>query len=165
MNKLFSSTTRRRKEEGNTVVNKECLHSYCKECIEQSASTSLLCPICHSSLPTPLSSGKLSLLLSLLLIFLLTHLKRKLKKKFKKHAKIAKKRKQKFITLNVIVINLPPRCFFFFKTCDRNLRYLSSFQPLIIIIIIIIIGKKDFLSFILLEKEEEEEKIIFILIT
>ena len=43
-------------EEGNIVMNKECLHSYCKECIEQSASTSLLCPICHSSLPTPLSS-------------------------------------------------------------------------------------------------------------
>ena len=42
--------------EGNIVMNKECLHSYCKECIEQSASTSLLCPICHSSLPTPLSS-------------------------------------------------------------------------------------------------------------
>ena len=37
-------------------MNKECLHSYCKECIEQSASTSLLYPICHSSLPTPLSS-------------------------------------------------------------------------------------------------------------
>ena len=37
-------------------MNKECLHSYCKECIEQSASTSLLCPVCHSSLPTPLSS-------------------------------------------------------------------------------------------------------------
>ena len=37
-------------------MNKECFHSYCKECIEQSASTSLLCPICHSSLPTPLSS-------------------------------------------------------------------------------------------------------------
>ena len=40
-------------------MNKECLHSYCKECIEQSfASTGslLLCPICHSSLPTPLSS-------------------------------------------------------------------------------------------------------------
>ena len=43
-------------EGGNIVMNKECLHSYCKECIEQSASTSLLCPICHSSLPTPLSS-------------------------------------------------------------------------------------------------------------
>ena len=43
--------------EGKIVMNKECLHSYCKECIEQSASTSLLlCPICHSSLPTPLSS-------------------------------------------------------------------------------------------------------------
>ena len=45
--------------EGNIVMNKECLHSYCKECIEQSfASTGslLLCPICHSSLPTPLSS-------------------------------------------------------------------------------------------------------------
>ena len=40
-------------------MNKECLHSYCKECIEQSfASTGslLLCPICHSSLPIPLSS-------------------------------------------------------------------------------------------------------------
>ena len=36
------------KEEGNVVMNKECLHSYCKECIEQSASTPLLCPICHS---------------------------------------------------------------------------------------------------------------------
>ena len=45
-----------KKEEGNIVMNKECLHSYCKECIEQSASTSLLCPICHSSLSTPLSS-------------------------------------------------------------------------------------------------------------
>ena len=44
------------KDEGNIVMNKECLHSYCKECIEQSASTSLLCPICHTSLPTPLSS-------------------------------------------------------------------------------------------------------------
>ena len=33
-----------------------CFHSNCKECIEQSASTSLLCPVCHSSLPTPLSS-------------------------------------------------------------------------------------------------------------
>ena len=45
--------------EGNIVMNKECLHSYCKECIEQSfASTGslLLCPICHSSLPIPLSS-------------------------------------------------------------------------------------------------------------
>ena len=45
--------------EGNIVMNKECLHSYCKECIEQSfASTGslLLCPICHSSLSTPLSS-------------------------------------------------------------------------------------------------------------
>ena len=38
------------------MMNKESLHSYCKECIEQSASTSLLSPICHSSLPTPLSS-------------------------------------------------------------------------------------------------------------
>ena len=44
------------KEERNIVMNIECSHSYCKECIEQSASTSLLCPICHSSLPTPLSS-------------------------------------------------------------------------------------------------------------
>ena len=44
------------KEEGNILVNLDCLHSYCKECIEQSASTSLLCPICHSSLSTPLSS-------------------------------------------------------------------------------------------------------------
>ena len=42
--------------EGNIVMNMDCLHSFCKECIEQSASTSLLCPICHSSLPTPLSS-------------------------------------------------------------------------------------------------------------
>ena len=46
----------RGKEEGNIVINRNCLHSYCKECIEQSASTSLLCPICHSSLSTPLSS-------------------------------------------------------------------------------------------------------------
>ena len=45
-----------KEEEGNIVMNKECYHSYCKECIEQSATTSLLCPICHSSLPTPLSS-------------------------------------------------------------------------------------------------------------
>ena len=40
-------------------MNKECLHSYCKECIEQSFGSTgslLLCPICHSSLPTPLSS-------------------------------------------------------------------------------------------------------------
>ena len=37
-------------------MNEECLHSFCKECIEQSASTSLLCPICHSSLPSSLSS-------------------------------------------------------------------------------------------------------------
>ena len=44
------------KEGGNIGMNKECLHSYCMECIEQSATTSLLCPICHSSLPTPLSS-------------------------------------------------------------------------------------------------------------
>ena len=44
------------RKEGKIVMNKECLHSYCKECIEQSASTSLLCPICHSSLSTPLSS-------------------------------------------------------------------------------------------------------------
>ena len=43
-------------KEGNIVMNMDCLHSYCQECIEQSASTSLLCPICHSSLPTPLSS-------------------------------------------------------------------------------------------------------------
>ena len=49
----FSTNT---KEEGNIVMNMNCFHSYCKECIEQSASTSLLCPICHSSLPTPLSS-------------------------------------------------------------------------------------------------------------
>ena len=45
--------------EGNIVMNKECLHSYCKECIEQSFTSTgslLLCPICHSSLPTPLSS-------------------------------------------------------------------------------------------------------------
>ena len=49
----------RKEVEGNIVMNKECLHSYCKECIEQSfASTGslLLCPICHSSLPIPLSS-------------------------------------------------------------------------------------------------------------
>ena len=45
-------------------MNKECLHSYCKECIEQSASTSLLCPICHSSLPTPLSSLPINFTLS-----------------------------------------------------------------------------------------------------
>ena len=44
------------KEERNIVMNRDCFHSYCKECIEQSASTSLLCPICHSPLPTPLSS-------------------------------------------------------------------------------------------------------------
>ena len=44
------------KDGGHIVMNKECLHSYCKECIEQSASTSLQCPICHSSLSTPLSS-------------------------------------------------------------------------------------------------------------
>ena len=39
-------------------MNMNCLHSYCKECIEQRASTSLLCPItfCNSSLPSPLSS-------------------------------------------------------------------------------------------------------------
>ena len=43
-------------ERGNIVMNMNCFHSYCKECIEQSASTSLLCPVCHSSLPTPLSS-------------------------------------------------------------------------------------------------------------
>ena len=43
-------------EGGNIVMNMNCFHSYCKECIEQSASTSLLCPVCHSSLPTPLSS-------------------------------------------------------------------------------------------------------------
>ena len=52
------------KEGGNIVMNKECLHSYCKECIEQSASTSLLCPICHSSLPTPLSSLPINFTLS-----------------------------------------------------------------------------------------------------
>ena len=36
-------------------INKECLHSYCKECIEQTATTSQICPICHSPLPSPLS--------------------------------------------------------------------------------------------------------------
>ena len=34
----------------------ECLHSYCKECIEQKAETSKICPICHVPLPSPLSS-------------------------------------------------------------------------------------------------------------
>src|SRR3989344_7019010 len=38
-------------------MNLECLHSYCLECIEQSSSTSLLCPICHSPLPSPISSS------------------------------------------------------------------------------------------------------------
>ena len=37
-------------------MNEECFHSYCKECIEKSASTFLLCPICNSSLPSSLSS-------------------------------------------------------------------------------------------------------------
>ena len=37
-------------------INKECLHSYCKECIEQTATTSQICPICHVPLPSPLSS-------------------------------------------------------------------------------------------------------------
>ena len=43
-------------KQGTIRMNSVCLHSYCLECIEQSASTSLLCPICHSSLPSPLSS-------------------------------------------------------------------------------------------------------------
>ena len=50
--------------EGNIVMNMDCFHSYCKECIEQSASTSLICPICHSSLPTPLSSLPINYTLS-----------------------------------------------------------------------------------------------------
>ena len=37
-------------------INKECLHSYCKECIEFTATTSQICPICHVPLPSPLSS-------------------------------------------------------------------------------------------------------------
>ena len=46
----YSTTNSNEDREGNIMMNKECLHSYCKECIEQSASTSLLlCPICHSS--------------------------------------------------------------------------------------------------------------------
>ena len=37
-------------------INAECLHSYCYECIVQTSSTSTLCPICETPLPTPLSS-------------------------------------------------------------------------------------------------------------
>lgn len=44
-------------KENEIRMNEECLHSYCLECIEQSASTSLLCPICHSQLPSPISSS------------------------------------------------------------------------------------------------------------
>ena len=96
-----------KEEEGNIVMNKECFHSYCKECIEQSASTSLLCPICHSSLPTPLSSLPINFTLcywqslspplpsfTLPLIPLLAE-------EEKNYVKIVKKRKQKFIALIV----------------------------------------------------------------
>ena len=34
------------------LMNEICLHSYCKKCIEQSASTSKICPVCHISLPS-----------------------------------------------------------------------------------------------------------------
>src|SRR5690348_803509 len=37
-------------------INPECLHSYCFQCIEQSATTFQICPICHIPLPYPLSS-------------------------------------------------------------------------------------------------------------
>ena len=37
-------------------MNEECLHSYCFPCIQQTSSTSHLCPICHLPLPSPLSS-------------------------------------------------------------------------------------------------------------
>ena len=46
-------------------INKECLHSYCKECIEQTATTSQICPICHVPLPSPLSSLPINHTLSL----------------------------------------------------------------------------------------------------
>ena len=45
-----------KEEVENIRMNEQCLHSFCLECITQSASTSLLCPICHSPLPSPLSS-------------------------------------------------------------------------------------------------------------
>ena len=61
----YSTPNNKQQEEGGTIVmNKGCFHSYCKECIEQIASTSLICPICHSSLPTPLSSLPINFTLS-----------------------------------------------------------------------------------------------------
>ena len=43
-------------KEENIRMNEICSHSYCMDCIEQSASTSPLCPICDIPLPSPLSS-------------------------------------------------------------------------------------------------------------
>ena len=40
----------------NIKINPNCLHSYCNECIIQSSKTSMICPICHISLPSPLSA-------------------------------------------------------------------------------------------------------------
>ena len=37
-------------------MNGECLHSYCKECIEKNATSSQLCPVCSKPLSSPLSS-------------------------------------------------------------------------------------------------------------
>ena len=37
-------------------MNGECLHSYCKECIEKKAKLSQVCPVCQKPLPSPLSS-------------------------------------------------------------------------------------------------------------